>query len=893
MAQVTLTNLISKLSPELKQALEISAGAAMNQGVPAIEIEHWLLQLISQKDDGLTQLWRSQNIDVEKVVNELTTKVGRLPKGNEGQPTLSPQLTELIKDAWMIASVNFGQGQIISLHLIQSLLQQNVMGMSTLTLASLSEVSSQALQGLITKTKVSKEAGSVPGQASSDSGDALSKYTINLTQQALDGKIDPISGRNSEVRKAIDILCRKRQNNPIFVGEPGVGKTAVVEGLALRIAAGDVPSAIQGVQLHSLDLGLLQAGASVKGEFENRLKDVINEVKNSETPIIVFIDEAHTLIGAGGAAGQNDAANLLKPALARGEFKTLAATTWAEYKKYFEKDPALTRRFQLVTVEEPSAEDAIQMLRGVADSLQSHHGAFITESAIEASVNLSVRYLPSRQLPDKAISLLDTASARIALTQGAKPELIESLEQRIRYKKNELVARQKEQDLFGGDSKEIASLLTSINADEAQLTSLNSQWLKEVDLVDQIKALQTQIGHWGKYVNDETSNVQSSDDELSDTQTDISAEDGNSNDLATLQHDLSALRENLSTLQGETPLVQALVDANTIAEIIGSWTGIPVGTMLSDEIEKLLSLESQLDQRVIGQNVAKQELAKSIRISRAGLTDNRKPIGVFLMCGPSGVGKTETAMALAEQLYGGTNDLTVINMTEFKEEHKISMLLGSPAGYVGFGEGGVLTEAIRRNPYSVLLLDEMEKAHPGVHDLFYQIFDKGSIKDSEGRTVDFKNTIIIMTSNAADQAICDACDDSEETLDNAVLLETIRPELQRFFKPAFLGRTTIVPYYPLSDNELAKITEIALNRIKKKLAEQYQATFHWDESFVDYVINKNSDPTTGGRAVEQIINRSLMPKLAEECILRLSRSETINHVEVTGISGSNFELSIS
>ncbi|WP_050933267.1 type VI secretion system ATPase TssH, partial [Vibrio harveyi] len=615
-----------------------------------------------------------------------------------------------------------------------------------------------------------------------------------LTQQAIEGNIDPISGRNSEVRKAIDILCRKRQNNPIFVGEPGVGKTAVVEGLALRIAADEVPSALQGVQLHSLDLGLLQAGASVKGEFENRLKDVINEVKNSDVPIIVFIDEAHTLIGAGGAAGQNDAANLLKPALARGEFKTIAATTWAEYKKYFEKDPALTRRFQVVTVEEPNAEDAKQMLRGIADSLQKHHGAFITESAIDAAVNLSIRYLSSRQLPDKAISLLDTASARIALTQGAKPEVIEALEQTIRYQQNEQSALEKEFDLFGTGAEEIAELKQEITTNQSQLADYQTRWEQEITLVDEVKALQQSI-----------------------TESETPDE--------TQQSQLNALLDQLHELQGEEPLVNAMVDDATIAQVISGWTGIPVGNMMSDEIARLLSLESELDKRVIGQNVAKQELAKAIRISRAGLTDNRKPIGVFLMCGPSGVGKTETAMALAEQLYGGSNDLTVINMTEFKEEHKISMLLGSPAGYVGFGEGGVLTEAIRRNPYSVLLLDEMEKAHPGVHDLFYQIFDKGHIKDSEGRTVDFKNTLIIMTSNAADQAICDVCDENAERISNDELLEAIRPDLQRYFKPAFLGRTTIVPYYPLNDDELAKITEIALNRIRKKLAEQYQASF--------------------------------------------------------------------
>ncbi|PAU38009.1 ClpV1 family T6SS ATPase [Vibrio coralliilyticus] len=869
MTQVTLTNLVAKLSPELKQALEVSAGAAMNQNVPSIETEHWLLQLLSQQDKHLNSLIQSQNLSQDNLVNELSSKIARFPKGNEGQPTLSQALTEIVKDAWMIASVNYGHGEVISLHLIQAMLQQNVLGMNTLQLESLQSVSLESLQGLINKTAVARaKTGAAAADGTGDApvgNDALSKYTTNLTQQALDGNIDPISGRNSEVRKAIDILCRKRQNNPIMVGEPGVGKTAVVEGLALRIAANEVPGALQGVQIHSLDLGLLQAGASVKGEFENRLKDVINEVKNSEKPIIVFIDEAHTLIGAGGAAGQNDAANLLKPALARGEFKTIAATTWAEYKKYFEKDPALTRRFQVVSIEEPNAEDAKQMLRGIAASLQKHHGAFIAESAIDAAVHLSIRYLPSRQLPDKAISLLDTASARIALTQGAKPEVIEALEQTIRYQQNEKSALEKENALFGIAEDEIAELTTEIAENEKKLTDYQARWKQEVDLVDEIKTLQQ---------------------EISDEQAEESVDKAK-------QDKLNELIDQLGELQGEEPLVNAMVDDNTIAQVIANWTGIPVGNMMSDEIARLLSLEEELDKRVIGQNVAKQELAKAIRISRAGLTDSRKPIGVFLMCGPSGVGKTETAMALAEQLYGGSNDLTVINMTEFKEEHKISMLLGSPAGYVGFGEGGVLTEAIRRNPYSVLLLDEMEKAHPGVHDLFYQIFDKGHIKDSEGRTVDFKNTIIIMTSNAADQAICDVCADNSERLSNEELLEAIRPDLQHYFKPAFLGRTTIVPYYPLNDEELAKITEISLNRIKKKLAEQYQASFTWDEGFVDYVVGKNTDPTTGGRAVEQIINRSLMPKLAEECISRLSLQQPITQVSVTAAnSEEGFELTI-
>ena len=858
MTQVKLGNLVGKLTPQLKASLEAAAGAAMSQTVPAIEVEHWLIQLLAAKDEHLLVCFKKQNVDESAVLGELTSKIERLAKGSNGQPTISRALSELMEEAWLQASVNFGHTQITSLHLLLVLLQTDNFGVKKLALESLKDISLEALSSQVSKLAPATQAGtSAPATAGASAaqggGDALDKYTVNLTQQARDGKIDPISGRNSEVRLAIDILCRKRQNNPILVGEPGVGKTAVVEGLALRIVSGEVPPVLQGVEIHSLDLGLLQAGASIKGEFENRLKDVINEVKNSEVPIIVFIDEAHTLIGAGGAAGQNDAANLLKPALARGEFRSIAATTWAEYKKYFEKDPALTRRFQVVKVEEPSAEDAMQMLRGVAASLRKHHGVFIREDALDAAVSLSVRYLPARQLPDKAISLLDTACARIALTQGAKPERIEHLEQQLRYLSNELEAFEVEDTVLVGLAEDRNALRERVAVIQEDLKLLTARWEHEQALVTEI----TQI----------TAAIEASHH---------SGEDTRENQVA-LQEKLT----ELEGVQGEEPLVFAMVDGQVIAEVISSWTGIPAGSMVKEEVAALLSLENALHNRVIGQETAISELAKSIRISRAGLTDSRKPVGVFLMCGPSGVGKTETAMALADEVFGGDNNLNVINMTEFKEEHKISMLLGSPAGYVGYGEGGVLTEAIRRNPYSVLLLDEMEKAHPGVHDLFYQIFDKGYIKDSEGRVIDFKNTIIIMTSNAADQAICDICQHQDERPETESLVDQIRPALQHFFKPAFLGRTTIVPYYPLNPQELGQITEISLKRIAKKLKEQYQASFTWDQAFIDFVVSRNSDPTTGGRAVEQIINRSLMPRLAVECIQRLSDGLPIDQVSVS------------
>ncbi|ENY8011553.1 type VI secretion system ATPase TssH [Vibrio fluvialis] len=858
MSQVKLGNLVSKLAPELKASLEEAAGAAMTQTVAAIEIEHWLVQLLLSKETHLMAFINKQHIDANRLMAELTARIERLTKGSASQPAISIALSSLLEEAWLQASVNFSQGQVSSLHLLLVLTQTDSFGVKKLALESLNNVSQEALSAQIAQLQTvqagSSSAPAASGHSGPVAGGALDKYTVNLTQQAREGKIDPISGRNSEVRLAIDILCRKRQNNPILVGEPGVGKTAVVEGLALRVVSGEVPPAIQGVEIHTLDLGLLQAGASIKGEFENRLKDVINEVKNSPTPIIVFIDEAHTLIGAGGAAGQNDAANLLKPALARGEFRSMAATTWAEYKKYFEKDPALTRRFQVVKVEEPSADDALQMLRGVAQSLRRHHGVFIREDALDAAVQLSIRYLPSRQLPDKAISLLDTACARIALTQGAKPEQIESLEQQLRYLNSELEALENEDTVLVGSAVDRQSIKDTVARKQAELLTLTERWEQEKALVAEIKQLTGEIEtrfHAGEAADPQTQQV------------------------------LQGKLDELVQLQDEEPMVFPMVDAQVIAEVISGWTGIPSGNMVKEEVASLLSLEDSLHRRVIGQKTAINELAKSIRISRAGLTDSRKPVGVFLMCGPSGVGKTETAMALADEVFGGENNMTVINMTEFKEEHKISMLLGSPAGYVGFGEGGVLTEAIRRNPYTVLLLDEMEKAHPGVHDLFYQIFDKGHIKDSEGRTVDFKNTIIIMTSNAADQAICDVCDDNEQRPENDDLLEQIRPALLRHFKPAFLGRTTIVPYYPLNQDELSQITAISLNRIAKKLHEQYKAEFIWDQAFVDFVVGRNTDPTTGGRAVEQIINRSLMPRLAEECIQRLSEGLPIQKVSVS------------
>jgi len=852
MSQVSLTRLISHLNSDLKTALEYAAAEAMKSEVGAIEIEHWLVAIMQSPSKELHQFLDSQHVNVANFLQELQQRIQKLDKVNSGQPTISPDTIELMKDAWLIASIDFNHNELRALHLFVSLLQPDNFGLTSLQFDSLSSVSIESLKSATANLSMPRTANSKAQSPSSSSGSvaggALDKYTVNLTQAAINGELDTISGRDDEVRQAIDILCRKRQNNPIFVGEPGVGKTAVVEGLAQKIADKEVPSIIADVQLHTLDLGLLQAGASVKGEFENRLKDIINEVKTSEVPIIVFIDEAHTLIGAGGAEGQNDAANLLKPALARGEFRTIAATTWEEYKKYFEKDPALTRRFQVVKVEEPCAEDALQMLRGVATSLKEHHNVFITEAALDAAVNMSIRYLPSRKLPDKAISILDTSCARIALTQNAKPRQIEATEQAIRYLVNEIAALEKEDIMFNNAAELIEEKTAEKVALETELVSLSDKWAEEKSLVDQLTVIQQEIN----------------DDEVESD-----------------NNEFTELLTKLYDLQGTEPMVHAIVNEQTIAEVIGAWTGIPVGNMIKDEVAKLLSLEDSLHQRVIGQSHAITELAKSIRVSRAGLTDKRKPVGVFLMCGPSGVGKSETALSLADQLYGGERDLTVINMTEFKEAHKVSMLLGSPAGYVGYGKGGVLTEAIRRNPYCVLLLDEVEKAHPSVHDIFYQIFDKGSIQDSEGRHIDFRNTLIIMTSNAADDAIIDVCDRSADRPEVSALVDEIRPALQEYFKPAFLGRCNVIPYFPLNEEELAKIALISLNRVSKKLDETYGASLHYDQNFIDYVVEKGNEPTIGGRALEQVINRNLMPLLAEKCIEKISKGESITQVNIT------------
>lgn len=709
---------------------------------------------------------------------------------------------------------------------------------------------------------------------------ALDQYTTNLTERAREGKIDPVIGRDAEIRQMIDILTRRRQNNPILTGEAGVGKTAVVEGLALRIVAGDVPPALAGVALRTLDMGLLQAGASVKGEFENRLKSVIDEVKQSPTPIILFIDEAHTMIGAGGQAGQNDAANLLKPALARGELRTIAATTWSEYKKYFEKDAALARRFQVVKVEEPSETLAASMLRGMAPLMEQHFGVRILDEAIVAAARLSHRYISGRQLPDKAVGVLDTACARVALGRSATPALIDDARHRLARQETERAALRREAATGAAQSARLRELDEEMDATRQQLADAEARLAQESELVRQIHALREELEAAGQEPEPEASGKRRA---------------GKAAEPTPAQAQLAELQQQLRALQGEAPLVPAYVDAQVIAEIVSAWTGIPLGRMVNDEIRTVLELQPLLAERVIGQDHALHAIAQRVRTARAGLEDPNKPKGVFLFVGPSGVGKTETALAVADILYGGERKLITINMSEYQEAHSVSGLKGSPPGYVGYGEGGVLTEAVRRQPYSVVLLDEIEKAHPDVLELFFQVFDKGVMDDAEGREIDFRNTLIILTSNVGSSAIMQAClnKSAEERPDPDALQELLAPQLYKAFKPAFLGRMKTIAYYPVDDDALARIIGLKLARIAERVQANHRAVFEWDDALVEAVLARCTEVDTGARNVDHILNGTLLPQIAEQVLGRMAQGEAIARIRVTAGKNGDFRYRLT
>lgn len=924
MDHATLKSLVGRLNDTCRRGLESAAGLCLSRTNYNVEIEHWLLKLMEAADTDLAALFRFYEVDTSRLSRDLTGVIDRLKTGNARPPGLSPHVVSLIREAWMVASIDFAATAIRSGHLLCALLSHETLSISARDASDeLEKISPEALRkGLRDVTAETSEAQQeAPAAAAAEPGPpgrppgptktpSLDQFTIDLTRQAAQKKIDPVLGRDAEIRQIVDILTRRRQNNPILTGEAGVGKTAVVEGFALRVAAGDVPAELRNVSIRTLDLGLLQAGAGIKGEFENRLKSVIDEVKSSPTPIILFIDEAHTMIGAGGQAGQGDAANLLKPALARGELRTIAATTWAEYKKYFEKDAALARRFQMVKVEEPGEEACVEMMRGLVKTLESHHKIRVLDEAVVDAVRLSHRYISGRQLPDKAVSLLDTASARVAISQSATPPALEDCLRRIDQLNvaMEILGREA---LAGTDHQDrLEELETAKEEAEKERDGLQDRLKQESELVGKIRKIREQLerGTAAPAADEPPGDGRSNKDQAQDkpgaaqqppapaaesSPAPPVAEGLSSEQRDRLRGELKDLSDQLRILQAERPLMQVCVDSQAVAEVVSGWTGIPVGRMVTDEIRTVLGLKQRMEERVVGQSYALEAIAQRIRTSRANLTDPRRPIGVFLLVGPSGVGKTETAITLAELLYGGDQNMTVINMSEFKEEHKVSLLMGSPPGYVGYGEGGVLTEAVRRRPYSVVLLDEMEKAHPGVQDIFYQVFDKGTLRDGEGRDIDFKNTVILMTSNAGTELIMRLCADPETTPDPDGMSQALHAELLKTFKPAFLGRVSLVPYYPLGDEVMRKIVELQLGRIARRVEENHRASFRYDPELVAGVAARCTEVESGARNVDHILTRTLLPDLSAEFLARMANDEPIAAVRVSLEADGSFRYEFS
>lgn len=890
-----LKTLIGKLNQTCRQAAERAASLCMAQGHYEVDLEHLFLALLEKPASDFSIVARRSGIEASVLEADLNAEIRGFKNGNTRTPVFSPHLPRLFEHAWLIASLDTQTTRIRSGHLLLALLTEP-------DLAALARRGSRLFESFRLEelkhdfaalTAGSEEAGqsvalddgAAQGEAPSPAAGlsktpALDQYTTNLTERAREGKIDPVIGRDAEIRQMIDILTRRRQNNPILTGEAGVGKTAVVEGLALRIVAGDVPPALAGVALRTLDMGLLQAGASVKGEFENRLKSVIDEVKQSPTPIILFIDEAHTMIGAGGQAGQNDAANLLKPALARGELRTIAATTWSEYKKYFEKDAALARRFQVVKVEEPSETLAASMLRGMAPLMESHFGVRILDEAIVAAARLSHRYISGRQLPDKAVGVLDTACARVALGRSATPALIDDARHRLARQETERAALRREAAAGAAQSARLRELDEEMAATRQQLADAEARLTQESELVRQIHALREELEAAGQEPEPETTGKRRA---------------GKAAEPTPAQAQLAELQQQLRALQGEAPLVPAYVDAQVIAEIVSAWTGIPLGRMVNDEIRTVLELQPLLAERVIGQDHALHAIAQRVRTARAGLEDPNKPKGVFLFVGPSGVGKTETALAVADILYGGERKLVTINMSEYQEAHSVSGLKGSPPGYVGYGEGGVLTEAVRRQPYSVVLLDEIEKAHPDVLELFFQVFDKGVMDDAEGREIDFRNTLIILTSNVGSSTIMQAClnKSAEERPDPDSLQELLAPQLYKAFKPAFLGRMKTIAYYPVDDDALARIIGLKLARIAERVQANHRAVFDWDDALVEAVLARCTEVDTGARNVDHILNGTLLPQIAEQVLGRMAQGEAIARIRVTAGKNGDFRYRLT
>ena len=855
---VTPKSLIARLGSLPKQALEAAAARSISRTHYAVEPEHWLLALLDQPAGDLPLLLKQFNLDANRVKAELDRSLATLRTGNTRGPGFSPEVLDLTREAWVIGSVECGAGEVRSGHILAAFVSDRTLSQrlaqSSAELAKLRpDALLDAVQNLLPQSDSPENRASATTPAGlaplPQSGGALDLYTENLTERAKAGKIDPVVGREAEIRQVIDVLMRRRQNNPILTGEAGVGKTAVVEGLAVRVAEGDVPEPLKNIVLRTLDLGLLQAGAGVKGEFEARLTAVIKEVKASPAPVILFIDEAHTLIGAGGQAGQNDAANLLKPALARGELRTIAATTFAEYKKYFATDAALKRRFQPVRVDEPAEPVAVRMVRSLVAMLEKHHAVTILDEAVADAVRLSARYMPDRQLPDKAVSLLDTACARVRLSQSATPAELDDTLRELAALAVETQALERET----GHPDRLTELTARRQAAEATRDRLTARLEQERRLVRELKAARAQ------------------------------GPDGTD--------DAARLSAELSQLQGETPLVEPVVHGGAVARTVAALTGIPVGRMVRDEVQMILSLADRLNERVVGQRHALDAIAQRIRTARADLADPRRPQGVFLLVGPSGVGKTETALALADALYGGDRNVVVVNMSEYKEPHKVSRLVGSAKGYVGYGEGGVLTNAVKAKPHAVVLLDEVEKAHESVQEIFYQVFDKGVLQNDDGEDVNFKNTIILLTSNAGTDLLMKLCADPETMPSPAALEEALRPELLKVFKPALLGRMTVVPYFPLGDEVIRRVIGLKLGQVAARLKANHKAELTFSPAVTDAVADRCRDVDSGARTVDHILTGSILPSLSELVLGRLAAGDPVKAVGVDVAADGQFVVS--
>lgn len=867
------------------------------RGNPYVELVHWFHQVLQLQDSDLHQILRQFNIEPGRLAKDITEALDRLPRGSTSITDLSSHVEEAVERGWVYGSLMFGESQVRTAYLVVGILKTPSLRHALTSISRefdkikvetlierFDEIVGSSPENALTATD-GFNAGAAPGEASGAMApsamgkqEALKRFTVDLTEQARSGKLDPIVGRDDEIRQLVDILMRRRQNNPILTGEAGVGKTAVVEGFALRIVAGDVPPSLKDVELRALDVGLLQAGASMKGEFEQRLRQVIEDVQSSPKPIILFIDEAHTLVGAGGAAGTGDAANLLKPALARGTLRTVAATTWAEYKKHIEKDPALTRRFQVVQVDEPSEHRAILMMRGVASTMEKHHQVQILDEALEAAVKLSHRYIPARQLPDKSVSLLDTACARVAISLHAVPAEVDDSRRRIEALETELAIIGREHAIGVAIGSRRTDVDNALAEERGRLAELEARWNEEKALVDELLATRASLRAAAEPV-DGTSREGGAD-----------APSLSEDELNGLRAKLADLQQRLSTLQGETPLILPTVDYQAVASVVADWTGIPVGRMARNEIETVLNLGTHLKKRIIGQDHALEMIAKRIQTSRAGLDNPSKPIGVFMLAGTSGVGKTETALALAEAMYGGEQNVITINMSEFQEAHTVSTLKGAPPGYIGYGEGGVLTEAVRRKPYSVVLLDEVEKAHPDVHEIFFQVFDKGVMEDGEGRVIDFKNTLILLTTNAGTDLIASLCNDPELMPEPEGIAKSLREPLLKIFPPALLGRLVTIPYYPLTDEMLKSITRLQLGRIKKRVEGSHKVPFDFDDKVVDLVVSRCTETESGGRQIDAILTNSMLPDLSREFLGRMLEGRKVEKV-VVGAENGEFTYS--